>query len=291
MSGGINFGSLTIFINGSAVNLKDYDKDGDGKLQGDELRDLLSKFQLDTYNMQTLDKNGDEEISADEFIFWGQRLLMDDAVKQLIENRISMDFIGQYAQYQPQIISMLKTFIDEFIEINKTEDISKIADKFIEILPSKYEEIKKEFIPETPEAIPSKGDDGINPKLLEIADNVIQNVFEAMMEGIAPDGTQYSIYLNDEQKSAILNALKTESYAFAEVYDGGEASFGFALMLHLQSYMNESEQGAMLGEQASWESLLGNFGEYLTINQIKKLHSQAGSFLTTATNNGINIEI
>lgn len=291
MSGGINFGSLTIFINGSAVNLKDYDKDGDGKLQGEELRDLLNKFQLDTYNMQTIDKNGDEEISADEFIFWGQRLLMDDAVKQLIETRVSMEIIGQYAQYQPQIVTALKAFIDEFIELNGTENIFNIADKFIEILPSKYEEIKKQLIGDLDETGNPRGNDGVNPQYYEIADSIIENVFTTLMSGIAPDGTQYSIYLNDEQKLEIMNALKTESNAFIETYDGGEATFGFALMLHLQAYMNESEQGAMFGEKALWENLISSLGGYLTMNQLRKLRAQAGSFLTAATDNGINIEL
>lgn len=291
MSGGINFGSLTIFINGSAVNLKDYDKDGDGKLQGDELRDLLSKFQLDTYNMQTIDRNGDEEISADEFIFWGQRLLMDDAVKQLIETQVSMDFIGQYAQYQPQIIAALKAFIDEFIELNGAENVFDIADKFIEILPSKYEEFKKQFIGETDGTKPPRGENGINPLFLEIANTTVESVFETLMSALAPDSTQFSIYLNDEQKTAIKNALTNESLTFIETYDGGEATFGFALMLHLQSFMNESEQGAMFGEQALWENLINSLGGYLTMNQLRKLRNQASSFLTAATENGINIDV
>ena len=62
-------------------------------------------------------------------------------------------------------------------------------------------------------------------------------------------------------------------------------------MLHLQSYMNESEQGAMFGEQALWGNLISSLGEYLTMNQLRKLRAQASSFLTTATENGINIDV
>ena len=145
MNSGINFGSM--LINGRAVNLSDYDKNKDGKLQDDELKKLLEEFQLDTFNLKSIDKNGDKVVSPDELSVWAQQMIMEETLKQLITTRVSVELIGENAKYQQPIILALREFLHDFVE-NFSGNTSEMAEKFAEVLLTKYEELKKEIIPE-----------------------------------------------------------------------------------------------------------------------------------------------
>lgn len=145
MNGGINFGS--ILINGRAVNLGDYDRNNDGRLDDDELKSLFEKFQLDTYNLKSIDKSGEKIVSPDELSIWAQQVLMQETLKDLISTTVSVELIGELAQYQQPIISALRDFLNDFIE-SYSGDISEMALKFAEVLFIKYEELKKELIQE-----------------------------------------------------------------------------------------------------------------------------------------------
>lgn len=138
MNGGINFGS--ILINGRAVNLEEYDKNKDGKLQDDELKRLLEEFQLDTYNLKSIDKSGDKVISPDELSSWAQQMIMEETLKQLITTKVSIELIGENSKYQHPIILALRDYLHNCIENNEP------AENFIAGLTVKYEELKKEFL-------------------------------------------------------------------------------------------------------------------------------------------------
>lgn len=144
MNSGINFGS--ILINGKGTNLKKYDANGDGKLNEDELKRLMEDFQLDTYNFKSVDKNNDREISPDEFTLWGQQMLMEEMLKEVINTRVSVEIIGKYAEYQQRIISDLRDFYEDFLK-NPGVELGEMAEKFAQVLLVKYEEIKKEVLP------------------------------------------------------------------------------------------------------------------------------------------------
>lgn len=283
MSGGINFGSLTIFINGRAVNLSDYDDNGDGKLQGDELKRLQDEFELDTFNLKTVDRNGDEQVTADEFLIWGERIKMEDLLRQLFETKLSLEFIGELAPYQSVVKDELRDMVNDLINGVDMEYVRTLAKNFEEILPEKYEEIKARCLAE----INSKDD--TNTVYLKLAEETVEEVYLKLLQRPISEGVLYGDKLTDSQKALIKDLLKTESLAFIKIYEGGESSFVYALTEHLIAYMEASEKSLMGDKKSDWDELVGGLGEYISQNEFAKIKNQANKVLLTAVEAGIKI--
>jgi len=283
MSGGINFGSLTIFINGKAVNLSDYDDNGDGKLQGDELKRLQDEFELDTFNLKTVDRNGDEQVTADEFLIWGERIKMEDLLRQLFETKLSLEFIGELAPYQSVVKDELRDMVNDLINGVDMEYVRTLAKNFEEILPEKYEEIKARCLAE----INSKDD--TNTVYLKLAEETVEEVYLKLLQRPISEGVLYGNKLTDSQKALIKDLLKTESLAFIKIYEGGESSFVYALTEHLIAYMEASEKSLMGDKKSDWDELVGGLGEYISQNEFAKIKNQANKVLLTAVEAGIKI--
>lgn len=283
MSGGINFGSLTIFINGRAVNLSDYDDNGDGKLQGDELKRLQDEFELDTFNLKTVDRNGDEQVTADEFLIWGERIKMEDLLRQLFETKLSLEFIGELAPYQSVVKDELRDMVNDLINGVDMEYVRTLAKNFEEILPEKYEEIKARCLAE----INSKDD--TNTVYLKLAEETVEEVYLKLLQRPISEGVLYGDKLTDSQKALIKDLLKTESLAFIKIYEGGESSFVYALTEHLIAYMEASEKSLMSDKKSDWDELVGGLGEYISQNEFAKIKNQANKVLLTAVEAGIKI--
>ena len=146
MNSGINFGSLTIFVKGKAVDVSQYDENGDGKLQEDEYKRLIADNTLDTYNSKTIDKQESQEMDMDALTAWGLQMLLEDELKQVINTRVGTEIIGKYVGYQQEIIAELREFTNEFMAKNGLVDIYAAAEEFAVQLPEKYEEIKNRVI-------------------------------------------------------------------------------------------------------------------------------------------------
>lgn len=283
MSGNINFGSLTIFINGRAVNLSDYDDNKDGKLQGDELKKLVEEFELDTFNLKSIDKNGDEELSPDEFMFWGEELKMEDLLRQLFEGVLAEDFSGELAQYQQPIRDELRAFMDDFVTSAGLEDIGQLYNNFARVLPAKYEEIKAKYLSE------AGGKGTIQENYKKAADSVTEDMYKSIMSKPLPDGTSYNTILTDAQKLSVRSMINDAAMKFARAYQGGEATFAFALTSYLTGYISENEKDIMQETKTDWDNLTNNLGGYISQNEFNKLRKQAGNILKTAVNSGIQI--
>ena len=146
MNSGINFGSLTIFVKGKAVDVSQYDENGDGKLQEDEYKKLIADNTLDTYNSKTIDKQEGQEMSPEELTDWGLQMLLEDTLKRLINTRVATEIIGKYVGYQQEIITELKEFTNNYRANNGLIDIYAASEEFEVLLPEKYEEIKNRII-------------------------------------------------------------------------------------------------------------------------------------------------
>ena len=283
MSGNINFGSLTIFINGRAVNLSNYDDNNDGKLQGDELKKLVEEFELDTFNLKSIDKNGDEELSPEEFLFWGEELRMEELLRQLFEDVVANDFSGALAEYQQVVRDELRAFLDDFVTSAGLEATGQLYNTFAEMLPSKYDEIKAKYLGEADD----RGT--VQENYRKMADSVTETIYGEVMAKVLPDGSSYSSTLSDAQKLSVRNMISTAALQFAKVYEGGEATFVVALTSYLENYISENEQDIMQDTKSDWELLIKNLGGYISQNEFNKLRKQAGKILETAVNNGIMI--
>lgn len=194
MGGNINFGFLT-FINGQSVNLSEWDKNGDGKLEQDELKALLAKYQLDSVEFSTIDRNGDKEVTDAELTFWAKEILLEDALNKLITTRISVEIIGENAQYQKSIIEELRDFTDEYIKSAEAEDIYKLTEQFVVDLDKKYEEIKENFsvVVVKPPERSSGTDETLNYAINGVIDYLRNNYsFDAHQQ------EQFDKLLNDE---------------------------------------------------------------------------------------------
>ena len=275
MSGGINFGSLTIFINGKADNLTDYDKNGDGVFQHDELIQIFEENELDTFNLRSLNQGKkDDDVTADSFMLWGARITMEEVLRELIDTTLSKEFIGKLAQYQSTVKEELRVFLTEYLNSKEINDIDSLAKEFTGVLQTKYEEVKEKYIAE------AISDGSVNEKMLSASDEVITDVINNITSAdkVSPD-----------IRRTIKTALEEESLIFINSYNGGEATFKMALNVYLGEFLENSEKSLMQSNINDWKKLISKTGEYISQNKFGQIKNQSKKFLENAVNNEIYI--
>ena len=145
MSGlnGINvFGSLTSKVTGEKISfedLKKFDVDGNGEISSTELNTAKNELKLDSLNFKTIDSNGDKTITEEEFNLIEQKVAIQDAVNEKLQEVYDSPTLQKYlTDVKNELNIFMQSYISEY-----TDDVSAMADGFKTQLESKFQEIKE----------------------------------------------------------------------------------------------------------------------------------------------------
>lgn len=268
---GLNvFGTLTLKT-GEKLELKDFDKDGDGTVTAEEWEAGIKEYKLDSLELSTVDKNADNIISDDEFLVIEQKSQIQDALTE-VEQNIAKDFIGNYAKYAKECRNQLKEYALDFV--NKyTGEVSEMAESFKSELPDKYEAIKTNIINNSPEYIKEQKEIQTKTTKSAVIDQIIANL-----------GTTDKDAINTLGK-----LIEKEADAFIKNYTG--ENLAEDLLTHLTNYLENSEQSLMEDSINTYNSKTSSFGAYIDSNELQTLKDAAKELIKSALAKGISVTL
>ena len=144
MSMNFNFNEYgKLSIGNKTIQFKDADTNGDGKIdkaEYNELKSLIQENGEDIVSFGSVNRNKDEAIDENEFKILEQKSQIQDSINNF-KAIIAVDFAGSSQETMTALNKELKDFAEEFID-EYEGDVSQMANKFKDALPTKYAEIR-----------------------------------------------------------------------------------------------------------------------------------------------------
>ena len=252
----IKFGSLTsqpglnrYTFDFKDLSVEDLDLNEDGLISDDELSlsELLTsdKVEVDMLDLSSMNADADQNVTEEQYVLWQQIEEMDNYVNTLKE-QAAKDLAGADSEDIKKFADKLADFEAEFKNnymAGKSNDISKMAKDFIEVMPEKYKEIKNDVMSNTKSAVKSR---------------TISNVVKKFMQEDGANGSSFakkvdktSITLSSNAQRLLNKVLSSEADRFTKAYNG--SNYEKDLTDYLTNYLKTSDKDKLAEAIGIWD--------------------------------------
>ena len=272
MSGlnGINaFGSLTSKVTGQKISfedLKKFDVDGNGEISSSELNSAKKELKLDSLNFKTINANGDKSITEEEFNLLEQKVAIQDAVNEKLQEVYDNPTLKKYLT---DIKNELNIFMNSYIS-GYTDEVSAMADGFKTQLETKFNEIKENKLANDPDII---------------LDKVLDEMHVSMSAEKDSAGNTYSA----TEVQVVLEGMEKVARTFVSSYTGNNLKAD--LQAYLTEYFSQSDAAKLKTSADNFNAQVSNFGGYYSSTDFKEIKEAAKVFLNDAVDKGVVVKL